>query len=257
MKYIERDLGDIEKAVIIPIADMHVGAQNFDEKGFIKVRDWIAHTDEAFVVLIGDLLNNATRNSVSDIYSEAVPPQRAKKHVVELLDPIRDKILAVVSGNHDRRIWKESGSDVMEDIALLLGVEKYYDPYGILLVVKVGKHRNGGRINYTIYTTHGTGSGRTAGSKLNVLKRAAEIALADVYVIGHVHSPIVTYDTYFIPDARHRTVVKMPRAFVSVGGFLEWGEYSEERMFPPSLNDVHGTPKIILHGKEKKFEVVV
>ena len=252
MRYVEVDLGEnLEEAVIVPIGDMHIGAPLFDRELADEVIGFIKKTPNAFAVVVGDIINAATKNSVSDIYSEVMTPQEAKKLAIKLLKPIGDRILAVVPGNHEKRVWKESGSDIVEDVAMILGIENRYDPAGVLLQIKFGQYRNRGKLRYTMYLTHGTGGGRTSGSKINVLKRASDIVLADVYVIGHVHAPLFTSDVIHVPAANGK-IVEFKRFYVSTASFLKWGEYAEEKMLAPSAAVF---PKIVLSGKERRVDV--
>jgi predicted MPP superfamily phosphohydrolase len=70
LRYIEKDLGNRDFAYIIPISDLHIGDVYFNEEKFIKLRDWVKEQENAFVILLGDILNCATKNSISDVYSE-------------------------------------------------------------------------------------------------------------------------------------------------------------------------------------------
>lgn len=252
MRWIEKDLGDLEYVYIIPISDMHVGDRHFDEKKFMSFRRWIEEEPNAFVVLVGDILNCATKNSVSDIYSEIKNPQAAKKYAFELLKPIKNKIIGMTAGNHEKRVWKESGNDIAEDLAMLL--ECPYDPEGLLLCIKLGQNKTKHRVAYTVYITHGCGAGRTIGAKANVLKRASEIVLADIYIIGHIHFMQSFCDYYFVPDVIHKKVIKQKRLYVSSASFLDWGGYAEEKMLPPSKT---GCPRVRLDGTKKDFHVSI
>lgn len=250
LRVVEVVLEDSE-AVIVPIGDMHIGTPLFDRRLAEDVIGFIKDTPNAYAVIVGDIINAATKTSISNIYEDVLTPQESKKLAVKLLKPISNKILAVVSGNHDKRIWKESGSDVVEDIAMILGVEDRYDHNGILLQVKTGLYRNRGKLRYTLYMTHGTGGGRTSGSKINVLKRASEIVLADVYIIGHVHTPLFTSDVIHVPAANGK-IIEFKRFYVSTASFLRWGEYAEEKMLSPSAAVF---PKIVLSGTERRVDV--
>ncbi len=252
MRYIEKDLGNRDFAYIIPISDLHIGDVYFNEEKFIKLRDWVKEQENAFVILLGDILNCATKNSISDVYSELKNPQQAKKYAFNLLKPIKDRILGMVSGNHEKRIWRESGNDISEDLSMLLECD--YDREGLFFNIKLGNYKNNGRVNYTVYCTHGTGAGRTAGAKANMLKRASEIVLADIYITGHIHHMQSFADYYFVPDVRHKRIDKVKRLYVSSASFLEWGGYAEEKMLPPSKT---GCPRIRLDGIKKDFHVSI
>jgi predicted phosphodiesterase len=253
MKWIERDLGDLDTAYIYPIGDLHVGDPLFNEKKFKEFVKIVESTNNAYLILMGDLLDCATKDSVGDTYSAMQNPQQAKKYLIELLQPIKDRILGVVQGNHEYRIWKTSGIDVSEDIATAL--ECPYNREGLLLNIRLGHtHNPNNRQNYTIYATHGVGAGRTVGSKANVMKRASDNVLANIYVIGHTHQPNVFPDVYHIPDVIHKKVVPMARYYVNGGSFLNWGGYAESKMYPATPIV---TVTIILSGTSKSYKCIV
>lgn len=247
MKWIEKDLGNIDHAYIIPIGDLHIGDPLFDEKKLKRMLEWIRKEPNTFVILMGDILNCATKNSVSDTYSEIQNPQQAKKYAGELLDPVKDRILGSIDGNHEFRIWKESGVDIAEDLAERLDCP--YGKEGLLINIKMGREGNlNHAINYSIYCTHGTGAGRTIGAKANTLKRASEIVLADVYIIAHIHFMQSYADYYYVPDVIHKRVITHKRLYISSSSFLDWGGYAETKMLPP--NKI-GAARLRLDGTKK------
>ena len=196
-------------------------------------------------------MNTATRTSKSDIYTEQLNPHEQLRYTIKLLAPIKDKVLAVVEGNHERRIARDSGINTTELLAEGLGVT--YSPASTLLKITMGRNRkNGKRYCYTLYLTHGTGAGRTAGGKINALRRLREIVLADVYVMGHVHWTASFTENYFVPDVRNNKIDEKTLTFVSTGSFLNWGGYAEEKnMYPNRL----GAPRICLYGNTREVEV--
>jgi hypothetical protein len=174
MKWIEKDLGNIEHAYIIPVGDLHIGDGRFREDKFLKLRSIIEKTPNCYIVLIGDILNNATKNSVSDVYAEKLSPSASKKYAIELLTPIKHKILGAVSGNHEHRTKKDVDIDLMEDIAEKLDID--YAAEGLLLNIRIGN--NGpGKFNYFMYCTHGAGGGSTPLGKANAVYKTSKIVL--------------------------------------------------------------------------------
>lgn len=254
MRYVVKDLGALEHAYILPLGDIHIGAPEYNEKKFLKFRDWVAQTPNTFVVLPGDILNCATKTSKSDTYSETMPVQEAKKYAVKVLEPIKGKILGIVRGNHEARVWRESGDDPAEDIAMALGVD--YNPHGLYLNLKVGQYHKtrDSRINYLFYMTHGHGGGSTKGAKTNVLAKTSNIVDADCYVVGHIHFMNTFKDKYLRPDVKHSRMEFVTRTYVSAGSFLDWGGYSEDMMLPPSKL---GAPRIRLDGGRKDLHVSI
>lgn len=56
------------------IADVHLSDPNCDIRGVQKRVADIAAKDNAYAILAGDLIDNATRNSIGDIYSTQLSP---------------------------------------------------------------------------------------------------------------------------------------------------------------------------------------
>lgn len=248
MKIHQVDLGkDLTHAYLLPVSDMHVGDPNFDAEKFFRYRKWIEDTPNAYVILNGDILNTAIKSSVSDIYAETVSPKEALNTAERIFTPIKDRILCVVSGNHERRVYKDVGLDVSEVLAHKLGV--YYAGDEAYLKIKLGSKRghqtNGKSVIYTVYVTHGFGAGRTIGSKVNSLHKLSEIVLADCYIFSHVHTMTAHQDIYKVPDIRANKLIDVKRTFVSSGSFLKRGGYAVTHGYP---HNKLGSPRIRLDG---------
>ena len=89
--------------VIYPISDVHLGSLEHNEEEWKKFVEMIKDDPKAYIILAGDLMNNTTRSSVSNIFDEVMRPRTQKKKLIEYLTPIKDRILCAVSGNHERR----------------------------------------------------------------------------------------------------------------------------------------------------------
>ena len=74
MKAVSVDLSEnIHCLEIHPFADLHIGDRNCNLK-LIKERiELVKNNPNAFIVLNGDIINNATKSSVSDTYGEEMP----------------------------------------------------------------------------------------------------------------------------------------------------------------------------------------
>ena len=61
---------------ILPLSDLHVGDASFDRECFLRYIRYVEESPNRYILLNGDILNNATKSSVSDIYSDnALPGQ--------------------------------------------------------------------------------------------------------------------------------------------------------------------------------------
>ncbi len=233
---------------LLPISDLHIGDPFCNIDKFLRYRKWIEDTPNAFIILNGDIMNAAIKNSVSDVYAETVTPNEQIKRAVELFTPVKDRILAVISGNHEHRIYKETGVDVTEIMAQQLGV--WYAGDEAFIKLRFGrKEKNKKPVAYVIYATHGWGNGRSAGSKVNNLQKLGEIVLADIYIASHTHFMTAHQDIYLVPDQHNNNIIKMKRTFVSSGAFLDRGGYGVRKGYPAAKL---GSPRLRLEGVSGK-----
>jgi len=235
---------DIEEIEIIPIADTHVGDPMSDEKMFKGLVNYILEKRNRYVILNGDLMDMALTLSVSDSYGAVHSPMGQIQRVAELLRPIRDRILAMGSGNHEFRTYKYTGIDVSRNLALELGIVDRYSPNSFMLFIKVGQSRNSrpSKIKqqvYSVFIQHGAGGGRKIGAKANRLSDASEIiANADLYIMGHVHTPMTFPDVSFSIDEQNMTIVRHNRYFLLNNSFLSFGGYGLTFGYKPASKEI-------------------
>lgn len=253
MKFHSVNLGDVEQIYLVPVSDIHPEASSFNEKAFRKLLAWIQDTPNAYCVLGGDLFECATKTSKGDVYSARMTTGEALKYMRTALTPIKDRILASVTGNHEERIYKQDGLDLGEVLASELGF--FYAGEGCLLKVQVGRRPNNGKPQvYSVYLTHGNGGGKRPGSKLNNMEMLALSVVADLYLVGHGHAEMSFKNRYFMPDLRNNKVEERYRTFVQAGSFQEWGGYAERYGYVPGSQEM---PLITLSGTSKEVKVTI
>ena len=218
--------------------------------------DEVKAKDNAFVILNGDICNNATKTSVSDSYAEEIPPMEQLERFVELFEPIKDKILAVTSGNHENRTYNKEGIDITAVACKQMGIEDRYAKTGALIFVKFGKGRSHGREKtskqlFIIYCTHGSGGGRKEGAKAIRLADMANIVDADVYIHSHTHLPMIMKQGFYRVDRLNCSLNKVDKLFVNTSAMLNYGGYGEAFEFKPSSKDC---PVIYLYSKQRRME---
>jgi hypothetical protein len=195
----------------------------------------------------------AISSSVGDTYGANLKPMDQLKQCVTIFEPIKDKILAVLPGNHENRMYKTDGIDITEMMCAQLGILEKYSSTTVLLFVRFGKesHRNHGRpVLYTIYVTHGSGGGRKEGGKINRLADLALIVDADVYLMGHTHLPAILRNTFYRVSGSNSTVAPVEKLFVNTAAALNYGGYGDTQGFKPAAKT---TPSIFLSGKQRKM----
>lgn len=261
MKVVKIDLPqDILQLEIHPFADEHIGDEHCDIKRLLARIDLVKNTPNAYCILNGDILDNATKTSIGDTYTQEFNPMEQLKRAVEMFSPIKDKILAITHGNHENRTYKKEGINLSYLIARQLGLEDRYSPTSAVLFIRFGKMTRGyketngsgnvRKICYTIYTLHGSGGGRKEGAKAIRLADMASIIDCDIYCHSHTHLPMVMKQAFHRIDTKNSTVSIVDKLFVNTAANLKYGGYGEAGEFKPSSMD---TPIIYLNGTKKEF----
>ena len=253
MKAIRCDLPYAEQIEILPMADLHLGDSNTDFKLIMERMEYVKNAPNVYCILGGDLMDCAIKSSVGDTYGANLKPMDQLKQCVKIFHPIKDKILAVLPGNHENRMYKADGIDITEMMCAQLGIAEKYSPTTALLFVRFGKenHKNHGRpMLYTIYVTHGSGGGRKEGGKINRLADLACIVDADVYVMGHTHLPAILRNTFFRVSGSNSSVAPVEKLFVNSAAALDYGGYGDTQGFKPAAKT---TPTIFLNGLKRQM----
>ena len=249
MKAIKCDLPYAEVIEIHPMADLHIGDSQCDHK-LIKERiEYIKNTPNAYCVLDGDLMDTAIASSIGDTYAATLQPMEQLQRCVEIFEPIKDKILAVLSGNHENRVYKSDGIDITELMCRQLGISERYSPTTALLFIRIGNKRDNQNHRrselYTAYVTHGGGGGRKEGGKVNRLADLACIVDADCYIHAHTHLPLIFKNAYFRVNCGNSMVSLVDKLFVNTAASLDYGGYGDKAGFKPASKR---SPVIYMHG---------
>lgn len=256
MKIITADLPQYETLEIYPLADVHTGDPLQDKKRLKDFMSEVLAEDNRYVIVNGDIINNAVRHGVSDIYTEVLNPNQQIDATVTLLEPVKDRILVITEGNHENRTYKQDGLLIMYQVAQRLGIADTYSPGAYLLFVKFGKSQGRGcrKMPYAIYGKHGNGGGRKVGAKAIRLFEMAEVIDADVFLHSHTHVPMVLRKTFHRVDYRNEKVTQIEQLFINTNAFLQYGGYGEDKGFAPTSTIY---PKIILNGIEREAKAII
>lgn len=255
MKAIKIDLPkELESVELHIFADEHIGDPHSDYKRLLQRIEYVKNTPNAYCILNGDIIDNATRTSLGDTYTQELNPMDQLTKAVEIFEPIKDKILCITHGNHENRTYKKEGINLSYLMAAQMGLTDRYTPTSAILFLRLGDgggaaHNN--RIRYTIYALHGSGGGRKEGAKAIRLADMACIIDADIYIHSHTHLPIIMKQGFHRIDPKSSTVSHVNKLFVNTAANLNYGGYGEAGEFKPSSKD---TPVIYLDGRKKHYE---
>ena len=254
MQVIKAELSqDLKEIELHTFADEHIGDAQCDIARLKERIKYVAETPNAYCILNGDILDNASRSSIGDIETRELNIMGQIEHGVELFTPIKDKILCITNGNHENRAYRKEGIDISRLVALQLGIGDLYSPTSALLFLRFGKmssHHQNRRVLYTIYCNHGSGGGRKEGAKAIRLADMSSIVDADIYIHSHTHLGMIMKQGFFRTDLSTSSVQNVTKLFVNTSSNLNYGGYGEAQEFKPNSKD---TPVIYLNGYKKEM----
>ena len=139
MKAIRCDLPYADVIELHPLADLHIGDMCSDYKLIMERLEHIKNTANAYCILGGDLMDTAIASSIGDTYGANLQPMEQLKQCVKIFEPLKDKILAVLPGNHENRVYKADGIDLTALMCSQLGVAEKYAASTAVLFIRFGK----------------------------------------------------------------------------------------------------------------------
>ena len=205
------------------VGDVHLGACECDLPAFKSFLKKIEGEPDSYTVIAGDLLNNCTRSSVSNIWDETMSPAMAADYAAELLTPVSDRILCAVRGNHENRSVKETSLNPLYIVMASIGRGDVFRPNMGFVRVILGKGST--KDHYAIMVTHGK----------SFNKKKAFIPViegVDACVFAHTHQGDIMRPAHIRFGQNNRISVK-DVVSVTCSPFLKAGGYSLANLYPP------------------------
>lgn len=230
---------------LVVLGDMHIGDELCDMDLIKNTIDYIKKTKDCYCILNGDLLNNALKTSKSDIYKEQMTMEEQQELLIDLLTPIKDKILVMATGNHEYRTNLLAGINPLKAVAYALGVKDKLVEHSYILTIEFGVAYNIPSVKnrYVVFGIHGgNGGGKTVGSTANALYEMSLIRPdMDLYIHSHTHTPVNYSDMIFLFDRKSKKTREHQRTFFNANAFLKYGGYAEQKGYKPTDR----TPSVI------------
>ncbi len=256
MKVVSLDVPQ-DHAYLLPLGDLHRGDRHLTARGLGKLKgylDWALERPNAFVFLMGDILNVASRTSKTNPFeSESGNDEYAK--AIALFKPYASKIIGCITGNHEQRMYKDYGFNPLQPFCTELAIP--YCGYSSCIRLRVGKRRDRKNEYHQLYwgfAHHGNGGGGTLGAAINKKVKLQEIVHGmDFYMAGHDHQLVAGSRNVLLPK---RDKIEHQRVhYIDTGSFLDWdGSYAEEAAMPIGKL---GAPRLRFAGTQKSHDLHV
>ena len=211
---------------LVPIGDIHLGHKNVDLDLLKKIIKYVEETDRCYWIGMGDYCDAITakdrRYDLNSIDPRFPTPDKQYRAIREMFEPIKDKCIGLLDGNHDYLHWREHNHNYVDDLAYDLGVAYLtMDAYVRLVFVrKSGKKPKQNRLD--IYAHHGWTGARTLGGRINRITDLANIfPNLPLYLMGHVHLLGAVPPRIQLSVDNRLNVVEQRQYFVFTGSFLK------------------------------------
>ena len=259
-KFPEKDFNEMR---IIPLADAHYGSQEFNETLWHSTVKRIQDDPNCFCVLVGDLIDNGLKNSLTNVYEATCSPRDQKEWLYNELLPIRSKVLAACGGNHERRSVRETDTDPLFDVMCRLGIEDVYRQNICFMQIRLtyiaaDRQKGEGKrerfhYSFSFAITHGAGGGQYIGSSANRVQNfGMAIEGIDCLITGHTHKPVSfpVSKLLFVNGCVQRKQFVVAVASSS----LNYGGYPIQKLMPPAAQT---TTEIIMTWSNHKTNIRV
>ena len=212
---IEFKLVEPQSALIMPVGDIHYGADGFPERKLVDHFQWGMDRGALFIGM-GEYLDFAsysqraimqsTRDSNRQLLDQMV--EHATLQFFRLIKFTKGRWLGMIEGDHrwtflngqssDQLLCRELGCDFLGTSAMLR-----------LHSSKVPRRHP--EADCTLYVHHGIGTARRAGAALARVEDLLIWLDADIYLMGHAHQKIsAPIDRQYItPDGKHYHQTKL------------------------------------------------
>lgn len=207
------------------VGDVHLGSKQCNIRAFQSFLRKVQADPDSYVLIVGDILDNCTRDSVGDIFESTMGPMDAIDYAVELFEPVKDRILAAVGGNHEFRSAKSTGLDPLYDVFVMLQIQHLYRQN--FCFMRVVLERGNTTDHYALYLTHG----KTA----NKQRRFAQSAIegVDAIVTGHTHDGLIAKNNRMVFSNRNAITMK-PFVSLTACSWIDYGGYASRAQCIPT-----------------------
>lgn len=236
---------------VLFVGDLHLGDTGSQYKQVIKY----LKKSNSYIVFMGDIIDNALKESITNIYHQKLNPQDQLIRFIEDLKELKSRVLVMLTGNHERRTEKQVGVNFYALLSETLDIP-IFDTWGVLdISVKNQTNKlagNNNRWNYSLCLHHGVVGGRYNERSAKQGRLLEEIVKnCDAYITAHTHVPLLTYQARYVYDSKNKKISKKDVLYATVGGFVET-KYAHEKMLTPTTN---AALKIIFSDTAKQMHV--
>lgn len=237
---------------IYPIHDLHYGNAQFDMERWKKLKAEILAEPNRYCVLVGDLMEMAIPGSKSDVFTQTVPPEMQKEWISYEMGELADRIIAVVSGNHEHnRATKICGLYPLYDACCWARIQdKYRENFAVVDIgVSQRENTSPGQYRYAGFITH----------KARDMKNWSTVDTLEGFnflLYGHDHDPKEHARGHLVYDRKNKVLSVKSVETVNCGSFLSYGGYAARAAYRPPSDKMYKLVLCPSNRTEKHIQTV-
>ena len=203
---------DTDKPIYLAcLADIHLGAVSTNISAFRDTVDTLAVTPNAYMISVGDTIDNFLHSVHGEgVYEALCPPEIQKRLIEYMFSKLEGRILGLVQGDH------EEFSHMVDDFDFTKYLcEKFKCPdlgFGGFINLTVGK------IKYVIHARHRYRFSSTLNLTHTVKRMREQLGDFDIGIVAHNHQASIEF-----VDMRDK-----PRVFIRPGSFKGADRYARK-----------------------------
>ncbi len=255
---------------ILPVGDIHAGSPMHDRSRWESWLSWAESKKDALFLGMGDYFDLASSSERKVLSShsglhESTTSTLDSLYMSNVLDMVKDlkfmkgRLIGLIEGNHYGLF--QSGMTTTQKMCEMLGT-KYL---GVASFIRLLVATKGGRkSSLDIFAHHGKGFGRLVGSGLNNVQQMAEIAQADIYLMGDNHQKSLAYSDKMYLTHNSKSDLKVrnrKQLYARTGSFLtgykdNMASYVTDKLLNPTnlgTIKIEITPKHYRENKQQNF----
>lgn len=235
--------GDIVS--LYPLGDMHAGTIHCVENDLRrKVKEikedpfayWVGMGDAAEFITPSDPRWEPSGKSICSWVEQDNIAECQTEWIVDLLNPIRDKCIFALYGNHEEAIRKHNHNNVHQNICKRLNIVN--GGWSCFLHLNFQRTRTSSKQIKGVFT-HGSGGAVTRGAKLQKLERFMGDFIADIFAYAHMHDILQSVSPRLTTN-KNMKLINVKRIGVVTGSWFRTytqgihASYGEMKMYPPT-----------------------
>ena len=212
---------------LYPIGDLHKGHVGHDKFKLRKVVKEIEDNPNARWIGMGDYgeyidwldkrFDPDTVDKDMRVFEFKDIAQALNQRIIKDLEPIKDKCIGLLRGNHEKVYTDRKSFDPANDLAERFNVK--YLGYESMTRISVKGPDGKRRYSLVVFAHHGFGGGKKPGSHANNMLDMVTGYEADLYILNHNHR-IITMKSVRQHLNSSGNLVNKVQAFINGGSFL-------------------------------------